>query len=885
MSITLEAVLPQAKPQKGEAVLVISGQPSEQPPMVYLAPGTDRLTGLVRITNNTRHPAVSTRLAVLLFSGQGRTKLTVYDPEAPSATSVHTRPLARSCSVLWSNVMEIQNGTREYTFVLPFSSDLMPTIHTHNEPGKDISHMLYIGMRMKESSCLVLGQELVLRRCVPRVEPRWDTITGMTAEELLMFKAIAPCPTYIGDQTSIVLCLSQNQASVRAEARYLHVRFSEKITFRDGPRTTQSETQFGEPVDMALNTPTSPFLDHASPLYIPVHSERAQPDSNVSGVTVSHELIITVGVEPENQANTEICFRVPFKLAQSTDPSPLHTDEGRTATGNDGECLRKGSVRSWESNMSGGSDASFASNASAGLVGESKFTGRELQNNNPRGGVRRSLFLPKGGSSERLVVRRAAGGGNESAQEVSRQPRKQAEPIATVPFQGYAPGVGRQPTGVQPVFSVMASRDAEGKPWSGPFFLGRCLFSYEAVLPDELNLEVGDMLEVRESWDDGWALGQHVRTGNVGAFPINILGEEIWRQSAAFHKGLELPSQFEGTNFATLDRFSSLIRPLLGADLPLSQQLRLGQPEDRVVCRRGAIMANPEPATLERECQSSTPIPEPSRGAPPRPHRQESCQPAAQPRASPQPRPQPRQLPSVESEDFFPPQVVAPTAVPVQPVGQSTPIEENPLALTPSPASPPPVYSKEYAAWSLAPRSDSLEGEVEGEMVAHVVVRNWGSVEDGKLEVKVGDKIVVLKELDNGWCVGKNNQTNKSGLFPLECITPLPLKRPDLQSFARPPAPQPQPSMSSASSQAPSSVTVTSGFVEKFLSTGHLPTLAGLDQALIEGDVSGPEYLKVRDAIGRMRDLDDRLVKGDVDGKEYVRGKDEVMEGLKGVWP
>ncbi|KAI8615365.1 hypothetical protein BC830DRAFT_1168655 [Chytriomyces sp. MP71] len=50
------------------------------------------------------------------------------------------------------------------------------------------------------------------------------------------------------------------------------------------------------------------------------------------------------------------------------------------------------------------------------------------------------------------------------------------------------------------------------------------IIPYSATLPDELTLEVGDLVTVAEVFDDGWAKGTHVRTGAVGTFPSACVG-------------------------------------------------------------------------------------------------------------------------------------------------------------------------------------------------------------------------------------------------------------------------------------------------------------------------------------------------------------------------
>ncbi|KAI9291201.1 hypothetical protein K502DRAFT_326406 [Neoconidiobolus thromboides FSU 785] len=47
--------------------------------------------------------------------------------------------------------------------------------------------------------------------------------------------------------------------------------------------------------------------------------------------------------------------------------------------------------------------------------------------------------------------------------------------------------------------------------------------NYVPVLPDEISLEKGDMVEVRHRFDDGWALGRNLSTDKTGAFPLACL--------------------------------------------------------------------------------------------------------------------------------------------------------------------------------------------------------------------------------------------------------------------------------------------------------------------------------------------------------------------------
>ncbi|KAI0243912.1 hypothetical protein L0F63_006070 [Massospora cicadina] len=48
-------------------------------------------------------------------------------------------------------------------------------------------------------------------------------------------------------------------------------------------------------------------------------------------------------------------------------------------------------------------------------------------------------------------------------------------------------------------------------------------FSYQPVLADELAIEPGDKVIVQHSFDDGWAVGLHLLSRKVGAFPLACL--------------------------------------------------------------------------------------------------------------------------------------------------------------------------------------------------------------------------------------------------------------------------------------------------------------------------------------------------------------------------
>lgn len=53
------------------------------------------------------------------------------------------------------------------------------------------------------------------------------------------------------------------------------------------------------------------------------------------------------------------------------------------------------------------------------------------------------------------------------------------------------------------------------------------LFPYSAQLPDELELSLNDIIEVKQRFDDGWAVGINRSTGSEGAFPNVCVAEFV----------------------------------------------------------------------------------------------------------------------------------------------------------------------------------------------------------------------------------------------------------------------------------------------------------------------------------------------------------------------
>jgi len=53
----------------------------------------------------------------------------------------------------------------------------------------------------------------------------------------------------------------------------------------------------------------------------------------------------------------------------------------------------------------------------------------------------------------------------------------------------------------------------------------KAIYPFQKSLDDELDLEVNDLVDITNKYDDGWASGINLRSGKAGFFPLNCLVE------------------------------------------------------------------------------------------------------------------------------------------------------------------------------------------------------------------------------------------------------------------------------------------------------------------------------------------------------------------------
>lgn len=74
----------------------------------------------------------------------------------------------------------------------------------------------------------------------------------------------------------------------------------------------------------------------------------------------------------------------------------------------------------------------------------------------------------------------------------------------------------------EPIAAVGAGAVAAGasKTSAGKQSYCQALYPYQASMADELDLNPGDIVNVQRVFDDGWAVGVNMSSGNEGAFPV-----------------------------------------------------------------------------------------------------------------------------------------------------------------------------------------------------------------------------------------------------------------------------------------------------------------------------------------------------------------------------
>ncbi|KAJ3119572.1 Sorbin and SH3 domain-containing protein 2 [Physocladia obscura] len=82
------------------------------------------------------------------------------------------------------------------------------------------------------------------------------------------------------------------------------------------------------------------------------------------------------------------------------------------------------------------------------------------------------------------------------------------------------------------------------------------------------------------------------------------------------------------------------------------------------------------------------------------------------------------------------------------------------------------IYDADFS-YSAAPSAVSVPALAakSGQSDVYDVVEDFDPENGDEIELRVGDKVKVTKQYDDGWCTGLNMATNQTGLLPLDCLS------------------------------------------------------------------------------------------------------------------
>ncbi|KAJ3013268.1 Sorbin and SH3 domain-containing protein 2 [Thoreauomyces humboldtii] len=473
-------------------------------PVLRIESWATSLNGVLRVTNKQK-PFVSARLAIMLFTGQGRTGIPVNDPEAPSAAGLHSRPIARSAAYIWKEPVLVESGQHEFPFIIPLSAGVPATLTTFSPAHAnrvDVWHAAFVKMRRNEMDNIIGRQDLVLQKCLPESSnlkdtTRSKTATGSIAEEMIDFRAEgADMCDVDGASFKVVFQASRNNLNgnlVLMDA--VECQWKERVTLREGRAgaVTRLERALHAPIRIALPPDATDLpLTFSTGFDTPI-----QPDGEFDGVKVTHEVVFTVEyfLTPLAEQMTRELVVVPVRFLASiqgpaASPTVTETPPSLPPSPPSSNMLIGGSISDYSAS---------AAEAARRMSHQSQQSQGSFQSN--------PLMMP--------------------------QIRLQADTV-----------------------SRKGSQTSSVSHQTGKRF--RAEHDFYPSEEDEVQLAIGDTVVIWQSFEDGWATGENLRTGAKGFFPLNALEENAWNVSEAAAAGLLAPIQSEG-QFKTCARQASRV--------------------------------------------------------------------------------------------------------------------------------------------------------------------------------------------------------------------------------------------------------------------------------------------------------------------------------------
>ncbi|KAJ3340705.1 Sorbin and SH3 domain-containing protein 2 [Entophlyctis luteolus] len=272
-------------------------------------------------------------------------------------------------------------------------------------------------------------------------------------------------------------------------------------------------------------------------------------------------------------------------------------------------------------------------------------------------------------------------------------------------------------------------------------------FNYTPQMPDELQTFAGDHIVLKYRYDDGWALGTNLRTGKEGQFPLDLL------------EGFDSPYQQQNIqkNAAGFNnRVSSLYGPPPGLTNAMSQ---LPQPQPQpwnqskggpvVPLPVGPINGNKGPNIKVGTIRTATMDFDPAQSDEMELRVGDTIQ------------------VKEEYDDGW--------AFGMNNMTQQSGLFPLSCVDTSNVGNKNKNHSLRMSSLSrLGGAPDALPAasatSAAKQTDAYAVVEDFDPGNPDEIELRVGDKIQMIKKYDDGWCTGLNLTTNQRGLLPLDCL-------------------------------------------------------------------------------------------------------------------
>ncbi|KAI9332862.1 hypothetical protein BDR26DRAFT_625747 [Obelidium mucronatum] len=330
-------------------------------------------------------------------------------------------------------------------------------------------------------------------------------------------------------------------------------------------------------------------------------------------------------------------------------------------------------------------------------------------------------------------------------------------------------------SGYQPEYVSVSNNNANAVDATGQFTrpvssgkdVHAVVFSYVPDLGDELGATVGDMIIVKERYEDGWAYGLNTKTMAEGFFPLGILSgyAELQPSSGApTPQNQSVNSQEGDSSGGNRNSFFNNRTSSLFGDVPAVPQI----PQSAL--NNGGTIARVNTNDSANSTGSSAAAP---RFGPSSTHAAQSLSPVLSPSAI-------TALPSVSKPDPRPPSSNSktvnrpPKALPTPPTQLPSPdILSNAAAHTPVVTIP--KQQPAGAAASSPTTSSSSTTPNKKAFKVRIVMYAFVPEMPDEIELRVGDQIQLDQEFDgkvqrNGWGTGKNLNTGAEGVLPLDCL-------------------------------------------------------------------------------------------------------------------